>query len=186
MNAPKGSINLMLNWGNFPQVEVLFDKIPPYDPSTLRFEERNGVYRAEEADGTVHFFHWIGPHNEGGFGSRQFPVIMVDGEERVLKGPWSSNADSVNMVFSDREPCVEITFMEESNWINAHGEKHYSRIAGAMTIKRLCEIFELPRMTYVEFMCWMLQQKIDAMPGKKTGMETYIHNLQSSGSMWKD
>lgn len=54
----RAEVNWMLNWANCPEVEVYWDKFPDYE--ALRYEERNGMYRAESADGDVSFYYWRG------------------------------------------------------------------------------------------------------------------------------
>lgn len=73
-----------------------------------KFEERSGIYRAQDGD-VVEYFSYDKPG--GGFGGREFTLDMVDGTQRTLIGPWSSRAGVVNKFFPDREPIIECVDM---------------------------------------------------------------------------
>lgn len=81
-------------YGNPPKLQVLVDETP--DRSDLRFRTEGGIWYAEH-DGYAEYYSWSGPGNEGGFSGRCLKVQSVDGEEVLLKGPWSSRAGCVNL-----------------------------------------------------------------------------------------
>ena len=76
------------------------------EPLPFRFEEREGLYRAQHEE-FVKFYAWKGPGNEGGFGGSVFLITMQDGTKRKLLGPWSSRAGACNSFFPDRDPVVD-------------------------------------------------------------------------------
>lgn len=176
----RAEVNWMLNWANCPEVEVYWDKFPDYE--ALRYEERNGMYRAESADGDVSFYYWRGPHNENGFGGRTFDITMVNGTVRQLKGPWSSNADKINQIFYDRKSVNEVTYCVDRGHKDFHGDQLYSRVAAAMTVEAICHALKIPIMNYKDFMVWLLQTK-DEMRGDHYN-KNYIERLKTTGSMW--
>lgn len=70
----------------------------------FRFEERQGLYRAQLGD-FVKFYYYTKPGN--GYGGMSVDITMIDGSKRTLKGPWSSRAGCVNRVFYDRDHVYE-------------------------------------------------------------------------------
>lgn len=184
------NINLMLDWANPPIVEVLVDRWPREEEGfELLFEEREGTYRAEHENGIVEFYHWVGPTNAGGFGGRRFPITMVDGTKRELLGPWSSNAESVNRVFFDRKPCIEITLMVDEGRTDFHGEKYYGRCAASMLIETLCVALDIEPMNYTQFMIYLLRTKQTALCQQDKyehalRYDKEIADLLTTGSRW--
>lgn len=74
------------------------------EPADLRYEERAGMFRADNGD-AVRYFYWTRPGD--GFGGSIFHITMKDGTLRALKGPWSSRAGCVNRVFHDLPHVVD-------------------------------------------------------------------------------
>ena len=104
MKITKANIRWDLDLGNDPKLEILAENTPSLDQ--FRYEHRNGIWYAEHESGFVSFYHWVGPHNEGGFGGDCFNITMKNSDKVRLKGPWSSNSNSVNSIGFG--PCVEI------------------------------------------------------------------------------
>jgi hypothetical protein len=98
----KAHVDWHEGWANFPSIALAVDSLPKMDD--LRYEERAGIYYAER-DGYVSFFYWTEPGE--GYGGRTFVLKMVDGSERSLQGPWSSNPGHVNSVGFG--PCLAAT-----------------------------------------------------------------------------
>lgn len=73
--------------------------------SSMRYEERSNMYRGQLGD-VIRFFYHV-PENETGFGGALYHVTMMDGSKRVIRGPWSSHAGHLNVLFHDREPAIE-------------------------------------------------------------------------------
>ena len=103
MKILKGRVDWKEGRANRPRLYLLVDRLPNLDD--MRFREREGFYFAER-DGYCSFFSYRGPGN--GFGGAHFPITMVDGEKRVLKGPWSSSSSTMNE--HGFGPCMEAAF----------------------------------------------------------------------------
>jgi len=108
MKIIKGRVDWLEGRGNRPRLYVLVDRVPSLDD--MRFRERKGLYFAER-DGLCSFFSWRGNGNHNGFGGREFPITMVDGEKRTLKGPWSSSASTMNEYGFG--PCMEVHYTDD-------------------------------------------------------------------------
>ena len=96
-----------LNSGSYPVREhrIMIEIDGKVDHNQFRYEERDGLYRAEDESGIASFFSYDGPSR--GFGGAQWYIHMVDGPDRLLIGPWSSRCGVVNREYPDREPLVE-------------------------------------------------------------------------------
>lgn len=96
-----------VNWrehvANDPVLELHVDEIP--DRREMRFEHNaeRGLWYGEHG-GFVMFYSWKGPKNEGGFGGQHYRITTVEGEDVILKGPWSSRAGVMNK--AGFGPCV--------------------------------------------------------------------------------
>ncbi|MGW8177501.1 MAG: hypothetical protein ACWGQW_01725 [bacterium] len=123
MRLVRGKVNWWEAYANEPGLQILVDKMP--DLGDLRYEERNGLYYAEK-DGYVSFYYYVRPGE--GFGGRAFKVVMKDGEEKILKGPWSSNSGSMNE--AGFGPCVNVSIIDEP----ASYERGYTFYAGSVTL----------------------------------------------------
>ena len=104
---------------------LLVDKIP----SSLRYRHKEGIWYAEK-DGFVNFLYWKGPHNEGGFGGRDFEITTVEGRKVILKGPWSSRPGVVHKVGFPE--CVEASITTRREDF----EKGYASLAGYVTLSK--------------------------------------------------
>lgn len=124
MKLLKGKVNWMEGFANEPTLQILVDKMP--DLKDLRYQEKEGIYYAE-CDGYVSFYYYVRP--DDGFGGRHFHITMENGEEKVLKGPWSSNAGSVNRVGFG--PCVDVSIIDDPRSY----DRGYTFYAGHVTHK---------------------------------------------------
>jgi len=88
---------------NLPTLEVLVDKIPDYD--SLVYDQKGSSYFAEK-DGYVNFFHYKNPGE--GYGGHKF-TINVNGEQKDLYGPWSSNSEAMCQAGFQRSVDVSLT-----------------------------------------------------------------------------
>jgi len=100
---------------SFPQTELVVLVDEEVQLNDFEFE-RNGNIWYGEKNGMVEFFWWSETSDHEGYGGQAFRVTTSDGEEVLLKGPYSSNAGAVNkhgfgpvvnaIVTDDRE-CFE-------------------------------------------------------------------------------
>lgn len=162
MNIIGAKIDLCLNWDTDPQIEIEVDQIQSLEAHCFRYEERCGVYRAEDTEGFGSFFYWKGPDNNGGFGGRHIPIIMQDGSEVVLKGPWSSNSEAVNQQFPDRNPLIEVCLIVKTDQKDFNGQPYYQRFAGIATVKLCCALLHSMELSYIELMDYLLNKKLEA------------------------
>lgn len=100
---------------NSPQFKLLVDKIPSIE-ELVYDEKRDGagtMYFAEK-DGYVDFMYHT-PRNENGYGGRKWTIkVRKSGgsvEERIVKGPWSSNSPAMNG--AGYHPSVEVTITDD-------------------------------------------------------------------------
>jgi len=103
-----------IGYANEPELILHVDSLP--EPGEFGFEQRGPLYYAEK-DGCVRFYAYNGPGQ--GFGGREFSIRMENGEERVLKGPWSSRAGCMNR--AGFGPCVDVHFVIKSNGWRTYG-----------------------------------------------------------------
>lgn len=112
---------------NLPTLEVLVDKIP--DHNSLVYEQKGNSYFAEK-DGYVNFFYYQRPGE--GYGGRKF-TINVNGEQKDLIGPWSSNSESMFQAGFQRSIDVSLTDDPKAF------EKGYSFNAAHFTLEKFIE-----------------------------------------------
>jgi hypothetical protein len=129
MKVLKAKVNWYESALNRPVVELLVDDNPNEVPH--RYEERNGIYYSE-VDGMVSFFYYRVPGM--GFGGHKFPIMMKDGTEKVLEGPWSSNSAEVNS--RGFGPCVECHITDNEKAF----DRGYTFYASAITKSLLEEV----------------------------------------------
>jgi hypothetical protein len=123
-------------WGNNPKWEALLSAEPQYwETNRLPiWEKRGSMYRAEQGI-VVHYYHWAGPGNTGGFGGSEYGLTMKDGSTVTLKGPWSSRSSCVNAEFFDRDPCTEVSYTSDpSDW-----RRGYTFLAGNLKVSAIIE-----------------------------------------------
>ena len=123
MKLLKARVNWAEGFSNDPSLEILVDKMP--ELKDLSYKNKGSLYYAE-LDGSVSFFHYAGPGN--GFGGRSFTIQMENGEEKILQGPWSSNASSMNE--AGFGPCLDVSIIDDL----ASYERGYTFYSGHVTI----------------------------------------------------
>lgn len=106
-----------LGWNNIPGIEVLLSRIAEW--SEFRFEERAHAYMAVFGAEVRFLYHSGEPERQDGFGGRHFKLRMKDGRTVTLKGPWSSNSSSINLIFGT--DCVEAAVTDNMvDWKRGH------------------------------------------------------------------
>lgn len=91
MRVIKAKVRWNVRYTNHPEFMILAADWPANDE--FKYVERESVYYAEN-HGAVDMFSYGGPGD--GYGGRVFPITMVDGQKRELKGPFSCRAGWVN------------------------------------------------------------------------------------------
>lgn len=130
MKVLKATVEWYLDYANTPVLEMLVDGIPK--SVELIYEKRANVLYMAVLDGYVSFYAWVGPGNDKGFYSREFPLKLREGDEIkdvILKGPWSSRAGVMNNHFEQQVVDVHLTEEEESF------NRGYTSLAGAATLE---------------------------------------------------
>jgi hypothetical protein len=120
MKILKGRVDWMEGRGNRPNLYLLVDAVPCVDD--LRYHATDdGIYFAE-LGGFCKFYSWRGGKGHG-FGGDHFPITLVDGEKRVLQGPWSSSSSTVNE--HGFGPCIEAAYTTNSDvFMKGNGFRH--------------------------------------------------------------
>ncbi len=136
---------------NQPELQVLVDKMPEWDE--LRWEHDGRRLWWAVKDGMFYkFSHSVETpeRNEGGYGGCVYPLIMKDGSEVLLAGPWSSRTACFHHLY----PAFEASIFEyERDW-----ERGYTACAGALTLTTAVEAIKMvPRSgvwAYRLAFCW--------------------------------
>lgn len=83
-------------WANAPSLEIDIDE--PLTPrNELRYEEKNGMYYADDGNGIVHTIYKPDiTKPDQGFGGSGFSVTMIDGTTRKWSGGWHSNPEHIH------------------------------------------------------------------------------------------
>jgi len=108
MKALKLRVDWMFGWMNSARIQLLVDRLPPYQdlrwhnyPLHTNHTDENknghGLYLARHG-GYVNMLSYRGPSE--GYGGRHFHLQMDDGTERTLIGPWSGNSGFCNSYYS--------------------------------------------------------------------------------------
>lgn len=175
-------INFNLQWDNDPDIEIFIQTGKHYQKPNFVYEERNGIYRAENDKGITDFFMWKGNRNEGGCGGIEWDITMQDGNTRRIKGPWIGTSDEVNKVFPDRAELVEASYID-------HLDK-FHRYGGSITIKKVCELLNIPEMGFNQFKIYTLElKKLACKNNPKLGyraerIDNKIKTIRETGSRW--
>lgn len=114
------SVNWYEGYANDPVLQIVVDRIP--NAEEFRYDHKDGLWFAEK-EGYVRFFSWNGPGNEEGYGNRCFPIKTKDGEEVVLRGPWSSRSGVMNKYFNPQSLDVSVKTEDspyETLWYSGH------------------------------------------------------------------
>ena len=101
MNIKRLKIDWNVKFDNTPSVQVLVDEIP----TNLVYIDRHPLYFAERG-GFVSFFYYQKPGD--GYAGRAFN-IETDKGSKVLRGPWSSNSNTMYAAGFPDTISVEIT-----------------------------------------------------------------------------
>ncbi len=149
MKILKVEVDWMEKFANDPYWIVYVDELPPYE-SLAYHKYDSGHYVSERTDGHVNFLHWQRPGE--GFGGRMFKLILDDGSQVQLKGPWSSRAGSINLWTPHKVADCTYRTMEGRG----------GGIAGAICIREL--------MTFIFF------NRFEGECGEKIGA-TWIENI---------
>jgi hypothetical protein len=89
--------------------------------ATFNLYERlipNRLFYSEHPMGWVKYFSHCGDPrvNEGGFGGAPFGVILADGTQKVLRGPWSSRAECVNTAVRQNPERTVVDVTVRGRW----------------------------------------------------------------------
>ena len=123
MRALAAKVKWWEGWGNDPALQLLVDGLPPLD--AFRFERNGAIYYAE-LEGAVRYYAYSKP--DQGFGGRHFHITMKNGEEVILKGPWSSRPGEMRMYGFG--PCVHVSITDDPLAF----ERGYTFFAGDVTL----------------------------------------------------
>jgi hypothetical protein len=121
-------VDPMEKWMNDPRITITVDSLSKYED--FLWEEKNSLYFARAEGGRCAHLYKKGDKQEQGFGGQHYHLNMVDGTQRVLKGPWSSNSTASNsMGFS---LCEDVIIKDQSS-------KYSCGVAGSWGIPELRE-----------------------------------------------
>jgi len=109
-------------------IRLLVDRIP--ERSEMRFINQGNRYFSNHG-GYVEYFAWKPPNNNGGHYNRHFNIIMEDGSEVTLLGPWSSRSSAMNK--AGFAPSLEVSITDDSRAFL----RGYTFYAGAVTVELL-------------------------------------------------
>jgi hypothetical protein len=119
---------------NFPQLQILVDKMPSMED--LVYRQTGNMYWAEK-DGYVSHYNYVRP--DRGFGGRQFDLKMIDGSVKTLIGPWHAGERSMYHIC----PCHSVHLTEEIKcW-----ERGYTFFGCSITTKLFQEAAEIANCT---------------------------------------
>lgn len=98
-------------FANTPRLCITLSR--EFDYPALRFKHKGGYWYAEKDGFVMAHYHTRSPEQQDGYGGRHFPIVMEDGEEVVLKGPWHSNtADFYRVTGMQLVECITRTAEE--------------------------------------------------------------------------
>lgn len=100
-------INWLEGFGNLPTftLEESLDLLPREE---CEFQFKNGIWWHIQDNGLVRYYaHSGADKNEGGFGGAVFE-IRHKGQQKMLKGPWSSRASYLNTLLPANKQVAEI------------------------------------------------------------------------------
>jgi hypothetical protein len=100
------------------------DRIPSMDELVFEaYPIQKGVLYYAELEGYVCYLYHQ-PKNEEGFGGREYSLKMKDGTIKIIKGPWSSNPESVRQIAKKRVIDVFLDWRQSSDSV-FKGGSHY-------------------------------------------------------------
>lgn len=147
MKALELKIDWMHGWSNPPGVKMVVDDIP--SRSEMRFKREGDLYWAEK-DGLVRQFTWGGGEQRG-FGGRDIPITLENGEQVVLKGPWSGSATLGVDPSNDMPLHVDVSLMRRDYQVERYGDEErvwtawrrgFTFVACKVTVDWLQDAFE--------------------------------------------
>ena len=102
------SINWMEDWDNHPTIDMEVDKLPNRKDYRYRAYPVAGgtLYVSDNTEIISFFYH--DKNDETGYGGSSFTLIMEDGSEVTIKGPWSSNGTAVERVTGVSSVCAHV------------------------------------------------------------------------------
>lgn len=113
-------VDWMMDFGNSPRILVSFTKdtneeiVSILKGHTFRYTCKDGFYRSILGERVDYFYHPDkGITNAGGFSGRSITILLEDGSEVVLQGPWSSNSLVVNRIYADGNDAIEVSIVNE-------------------------------------------------------------------------
>lgn len=139
-------------------IKLLVDRIP--ERSEMRFQRKGNCYFSNHG-GYVEYFGWGPGHNNGGFCGRHFDIIMEDGSEVTLLGPWSSRSSAMNK--EGFTPSLGVSITDDPDVL----VRGHTFFAGAVTVEflqaALAEVGErlIETMHYGE-PSWVLESTLDS------------------------
>lgn len=138
MQIKEVRVNWHERYANSPTFEVYIDAYGTAEPFRYRKHPVHGLYYAQDdATGLVRFFAYDVPGD--GYGGSVFDIVLEDGKQVSLKGPWSSRSGVMNKHFDDVE-CLDVTLKSNPTpceWLE--GGIGYSNLAGGLTLTKLLE-----------------------------------------------
>lgn len=114
-----------VDYGNPPKLQVLADET--LDWSDLRFHHDDGLWYVEK-DGYVEYFSWSGNENDGSYWGRCFEITTVEGKSVILRGPWSSRAECINL--RSFGPVVDVELTTDPDVL----ERRYTFTSASITL----------------------------------------------------
>lgn len=128
MEVLDGRVDWKAGYGNDPELQVLVDEIPT-DIEFDAYEQSSGTVYFGSKDGYCRYLYHD-PSNTSGFGGSSFKLLMSDGTEKTIKGPWASRAGAMNDL--GLGPCVDVRMTTNENaW-----EQNTSLTFGTITVEK--------------------------------------------------
>lgn len=133
--GPVEVLDINIEWceryANPPRLNVRVSRLPQNDEWIFtQHHEITGLHYAE-VHGMCQFYSYVRP--DRGYGGARFKILMANGEEKTLIGPWSSGSYAMNQ--HGFGPCMEIGVTDKPEVIaKAKGHTYYG---GAITIEKI-------------------------------------------------
>lgn len=97
------SINWMDAYSNSPQLSIVLNREVVSDEYI--YEHREGYYFARVGP-VCNFYAYTAPGR--GYGGAKINIVLSDGSEKLLVGPWSGNSGGTNRLFNQTKECAYI------------------------------------------------------------------------------
>lgn len=98
-------------YANAPDLDILVEHVP--HDSELKWNFTDGIFWAEEDGFYRTYFHNGDELNHGGLGGAACVLPMVDGSEKIIRGPWCGNPRAAREEFG-LPVLMDVTLFEES------------------------------------------------------------------------